>query len=195
MLLNLTERQEQIIRLAIQIISEDGLLGLSIRKLADRVGVTEAAIYRHFKDKADMMAKILLFMRSNQESATRWAEELPAIEAIQEFHQDLVEFASQNPDIAETLHRMRASQRYARLSGEHLEIRRAHRGPLVKFIERGQNEGNIRSDIPSDQIAAIIRRTMHGLMVEWHISGRDFDLVARWEATWRALRKMIEVIK
>ena len=30
---------------------------------------------------------------------------------------------------------------------------------------------------------------------EWHSSGLDFDLLARWKATWEALRKMIEIVK
>jgi AcrR family transcriptional regulator len=192
---DLTQRQEQIIRTAIQIISEDGLSGLSIRKLADRVGVTEAAIYRHFRDKADLMVNVMQFMRSSQQDATEWAEELPAIEAIEKFFRDRVEFASRNPEISETLRRMRASQRYARLSDEHQEIRRGRGRPLVRFIDRGRSEGSVRDDIPSHQLAAIMRRTMHGFMEEWHLSGRDFDLMNDWEATWDALRKMIEVIK
>jgi AcrR family transcriptional regulator len=192
---DLTQRQEQIIRTAIQIISEDGLSGISIRKLADRVGVTEAAIYRHFKDKADMMVNVMQFMRSNQQDATKWADELPAIEAIEKFFRDRVEFASMNPEISETLRRMRASHRYARLSEDGQEIRRGHGRPLVRFIDRGQSEGNIRNDIPSHQLAAIIRRTMHGFMEDWHLSGRGFDLMTDWESTWEALRKMIEVTR
>jgi len=60
-----------------------------------------------------------------------------------------------------------------------------------EFIKRGQNEGDIRSDIPSDQLAAIIKGAMWGLKQEWHLSGQDFDLVAEWESIWKALKKMI----
>ena len=191
----LTKRQKEIIRAAIQIISQRGLMGFSIRKLADRVGVTEAAIYRHFKNKADLVANVLMFMRANEEHAMEWAEELPAINAIEKLHTDRVEFAHRNPEISDAIWRIRASQRYARLSGEDLEIRRRHESPIVRFVAKGQTEGSIRDDISNELIADIIRRTMQGLMNEWNSSGRDFDLLSRWKTTWEALRKMIEVVK
>ena len=189
----LTERQKKIIRAAIQIISQHGLMGFSIRKLADRVGVTEAAIYRHFKNKADLMSNTLMFMRANEEHAMEWAAELPAIDAIEKLYTDRVEFAHRNPEISDAIWRIRASQRYARLSGEDLEIRRRHESTIFRFVSKGQTEGSIRNDISNELIAAIIRRTMQGLMNEWHSSGLDFDLLARWKDTWQALRKMIEV--
>ena len=191
----LAERQKEIIRAAIQIISQHGLMGFSIRKLADRVGVTEAAIYRHFKNKADLMANTLMFMRANEEHVMEWAEELPAMDAIEKLHTDRVEFAHKNPEISDAIWRIRASQRYARLSGEDLEIRKRHEGPVVRFVAKGQTEGSIRNDISSELIADIIRRTMQGLMHEWNSSGLDFDLLARWKDTWKALRRMVEVVK
>jgi AcrR family transcriptional regulator len=41
-----------ILRAALAIIDSDGLSGLTVRKLAARLGVTAMAIYRHFKNKA-----------------------------------------------------------------------------------------------------------------------------------------------
>lgn len=192
---DLTNRQKEIIKAAIQIISQHGLMGFSIRKLADRVGVTEAAIYRHFKNKADLLANTLMFMRANEEHAMKWAKELPAIDAIEKLHADRVEFAHRNPEISDAIWRIRASQRYAHLSGEDLEIRKKHESPIIKFVAKGQIEGSIRDDISHELIANIIGRSMQGLMHEWHSSGLDFDLLARWRSTWEALKKMIGAIK
>jgi AcrR family transcriptional regulator len=38
----------------------DGPEGLSMRKIADRVGVTAPAIYRHFRDKDDLLSEIVV---------------------------------------------------------------------------------------------------------------------------------------
>ncbi|MCI0512282.1 TetR/AcrR family transcriptional regulator, partial [candidate division KSB1 bacterium] len=53
------ERKEQIINEGIQIIHENGFPALSIRELASRVGISEPAIYRHFKNKDDIIMSIL----------------------------------------------------------------------------------------------------------------------------------------
>ena len=39
-------------------LSESGIEGLSLRKLADRVGVSRTAPYHHFKDKNELLCAI-----------------------------------------------------------------------------------------------------------------------------------------
>jgi len=53
------ERQIQIIDEAIRIIHESGYGALGIRRLAQRVGITEPAIYRHFTGKDEIIVGIL----------------------------------------------------------------------------------------------------------------------------------------
>jgi AcrR family transcriptional regulator len=53
------DRKEQIINEAIRIIHEDGYSNLSIRELANRVGISEPAIYRHFENKDAIILGIL----------------------------------------------------------------------------------------------------------------------------------------
>ncbi|MEO0031852.1 MAG: hypothetical protein RIS94_1610 [Pseudomonadota bacterium] len=51
---------------AVAMLDEVGLDGFSLRKLAQRLGVTAPAIYRHFPDKTDLLAEVvaMLFQRS-----------------------------------------------------------------------------------------------------------------------------------
>ncbi|GBD87497.1 nucleoid occlusion factor SlmA [bacterium BMS3Abin03] len=57
--LNTEIRQKQIKKAVLQIISTKGLGKLSTRNLADKVGVTEGALFRHFKSKRDIMLSII----------------------------------------------------------------------------------------------------------------------------------------
>ncbi|MFW6247831.1 MAG: TetR family transcriptional regulator [bacterium] len=52
----LTDRQHQIVDHAIEMIGEGGLSGLTMRRLSERLGVTEPALYRHFENKTAMLA-------------------------------------------------------------------------------------------------------------------------------------------
>ena len=58
-------RKQQIARAAMEIISEEGLHNLVMVKIAKRVGVTDAAIYKHFRSKDEM----LLYMIEDLESS------------------------------------------------------------------------------------------------------------------------------
>lgn len=48
-------RREEILDRAIELIRENGLAGLTMKKVAERVGFTEPAIYRHFPNKQALL--------------------------------------------------------------------------------------------------------------------------------------------
>ena len=50
-----TPRQEELLDLALGLTREVGLAGLTVRKLAERAGFTEAALYRHFHNKQALL--------------------------------------------------------------------------------------------------------------------------------------------
>jgi len=52
-------RQAQIKKAVLEIISDDGLHNLSTRKLANKIGLTEGAIFRHFPTKRDIIKGIM----------------------------------------------------------------------------------------------------------------------------------------
>lgn len=66
---------------ALEIIDRDGLEGLSIRRLADALGVNGASLYHHFKDKEDILVKAaeasLADVYTPVEHTADWKEWLP----------------------------------------------------------------------------------------------------------------------
>ena len=56
-------KREQVVRVALPLLDEVGLDGLTVRRLAERLGVQNPALYWHFKNKQallDAMAKTML---------------------------------------------------------------------------------------------------------------------------------------
>jgi AcrR family transcriptional regulator len=54
-----TPRQEELLEHALDIAREVGLAGLTVRKLAERIGFTEAALYRHFPHKQALLLAMI----------------------------------------------------------------------------------------------------------------------------------------
>jgi AcrR family transcriptional regulator len=52
------DTRERLIEAASEILGRDGLAGLSMRKVAEAVGVSAPAIYRHFEDKEHLMMAV-----------------------------------------------------------------------------------------------------------------------------------------
>jgi len=54
-----TPRQEEIIDRTIELVREGGLGGLTTRKIAERVGFTEGALFRHFPNKQALLLALM----------------------------------------------------------------------------------------------------------------------------------------
>src|SRR5690348_12065062 len=53
------ETRDRILSESRELLREQGLLGFSMRGVAERVGVTATALYRHFEDKDALLATLL----------------------------------------------------------------------------------------------------------------------------------------
>ena len=60
-----TTRQSQILDQTLELIRGEGLAGLTMRKVAQRMGFTEPAVYRHFKTKQDLILGIIRRLEIN----------------------------------------------------------------------------------------------------------------------------------
>ncbi len=61
----LTKRQQEIVERAIEIIAEEGFHKLTTKNLAEKVGFSEPALYRHFKDKQEIILAVIKSIESN----------------------------------------------------------------------------------------------------------------------------------
>lgn len=61
-----TPRQEQLLDHALLLVREAGLAGLTVRGLAERVGFSEAALYRHYPSKAALVLALMKRLRDER---------------------------------------------------------------------------------------------------------------------------------
>ncbi|MDH6116776.1 TetR/AcrR family transcriptional regulator [Kitasatospora sp. GAS204B] len=64
----------RIIEVALELFSEQGYEGTSLREIADRLGVTKAALYYHFKTKDDIVHGIVESMAAPIDATIAWGE-------------------------------------------------------------------------------------------------------------------------
>ncbi len=54
-----TERQQQIVEIAIKLIADKGIQNLTTKNLAKEIGISEPAIYRHFSNKLEILKAVI----------------------------------------------------------------------------------------------------------------------------------------
>ena len=71
------DTRARIVDVALELFAEHGYEKTSLREIADRLGVTKAALYYHFRTKEDILAGIVDTMSAPIDEAVAWGEQQP----------------------------------------------------------------------------------------------------------------------
>lgn len=73
-----SDTRERIQTVALELFAEQGYEKTSLREIAERLGVTKAALYYHFKTKEDILASIGEEFAASVDAIVAWGREQPA---------------------------------------------------------------------------------------------------------------------
>ncbi|MGC9362281.1 MAG: TetR/AcrR family transcriptional regulator [Candidatus Syntrophosphaera sp.] len=192
--MELTARQEEIIQAAITIIARQGFKALTTKNLAGELKLTEAALYRHFKNKNDLILRILdHFKNLSCEVLERIRDgELDPMEKIHRFVLSRYELFTDNPELAQVMFSeelFRFDPFYARQMQEIMEI---HRDSVTGYISDAQARGMIAKELDPLQLFRIIIGSMRFMISQWNLGGHGFVLVKEGEALFQTIKETIE---
>ena len=148
---------------AVAMLAEGGITSVTMRALGQRLGVSRAAPYRHFSDKADLLVAVAA------EGFRRLGNQLPAIDAgrqqssIEQFRhmgEVYVHFALENPAHYRLMYGQEGPSR--RDLPKLREAGNALFDQLVDVIESYQRRGDILAQDPRAQ-AYVAWSAVHGL--------------------------------
>jgi AcrR family transcriptional regulator len=168
------ELKNALIAAGVEILSNDGVAGLSLRKVALRAGVSNAAPYAHFADKSTLIAAISTqgferLYRAVADAVARHPDE-PAAQLVAGCWA-YVNFALCDPD-----HFRVTLSGVVEKEDEHpafIAVSKRSFALLVEIVHGCQAAGVLRPGPP--ELAAIIWSLMHGLislLMENQIPGR-----------------------
>lgn len=189
-----TNRQKDIITAAIELISERSIQELTIKNLAQKIGLTEGALYRHFPSKMDILLSILLMF---QDEARRNLEEVKSspLSALQQFENIFLyrlKYFTKKPAVAAVIFSESIFQNDKRLSSEVNKFLKMHEATLRIILEKGIADKEIREDISVEETIYIIIGSMRYLVTRWRLDGHKFDL---YEAGKKVLENLKELLR
>ena len=188
----LTRRQKEITQATMALISRGGIQGLTTKALAAELSVSEPAIYRHFKNKKDILLTILAMVKED----TRQLERTIA-KTEDPFKQLEILFAHQakkfiaNPSLTAIIFSEEIFQNDKKMSEMVLSIMNERQRLIRSIVEKEQKKGGIRQDLPAHQITLIIMGTLRLIVSRWKLTGFGFDLAKETAESWHSLESMI----
>ena len=191
--MNLTARQQEIINVSVSLIADKGIQSLTIKNISQTIGISEPAIYRHFKNKFEILMTLLDSFEVIAADVLNSEEikKLKPLDQIEFFLMDRYRRCAENPKLAKLIFSEENFQDDERLAKKVLNIMHVHRSEMHKIISAGQNGGEIRDDIDTISLFRIIFGPMRLLIKQWGLSGCGFNLVKEGKKLWEAEKKML----
>jgi AcrR family transcriptional regulator len=186
-------RREQIVRVAIKLLSEGGIAALTIKNLAQAVGVTEPALYRHFNSKLDILVAILdhfeKHMRMLFEKGIR--RDAAVLDQIQMVYNRVFRSFSAQPALASVVFSEELFRHDKRLTEQVAFIMNTVEGRISSLLRSKKGRAECRDDVPVKDLTRVVMGSLRFIVTRWRLSGYEFDLEKEGAAFWQSLKRMI----
>ena len=188
-------RQKEIVLAARRLIIKRGAEHVTVRSIAADVGISESAIYRHFRSKKDILCLLLDDIEQNliddiDTERRNGTTTIGTLDGVLRQHLSGLE--------------KRRGVRFLVIAeiislGDKTLNRRAYE-TVQKYIASvrqllldGMETGAIRKDIDSTAAATLIFSIVQGVVNVWALSNYGFDPMTQYEPMWQIVRQAIEI--
>jgi AcrR family transcriptional regulator len=189
-----TSRQEEIILAATEIIGEYGIQQVTTSNLAKKMNFTEPALYRHFKNKNDILRSILLYFKTEigAELQRIINSDKSGLEKVLGVIKFQIDFFIKTPAVIMVVISETSFQNEKSLSKTVKNVLKERRKLVSEIIKEGQIDGSIRTDINVNQLINIVLGSMRVTVLNWKLNGYDFDMYEESKSLLSTLEKILK---
>ncbi len=189
---SMSQRQKEITVESIKLISDKGIDSLTIKNISQAMGLTEMALYRHFKSKADIIQTILTIFQAKMHGIveTLIAKNLPPVATLTEFTQTYFSTFNECPWLTSLLF---AHEIFLLGDREILltQIIEQMLNRIGDVVSSGQKQQVIRSGIPVESLSLVFLGTLRTTILRWHLSRHQRNLIKDGDAALAGLMELI----
>lgn len=188
-----TERQQEILDVALGLINQSGIQGLTIKNLAREIGISEPAIYRHFESKIQILTALLdVFTESIQQIYQKeFQASLTAHEKIEHLFMKHFERFASNHSMVSLIFSEELFRGEPLLIQKITEVIDQNASILTEIILQGQHNKEIREDVNAGHLALMVMGTLRLFVKKWQLSGYHFDIQKEGHKMLNAVRLVI----
>ncbi len=174
------DRKKEIIQTAIRLAAISGPDRLTTEKLAREIGISQAAIFRHFPTKSDIWNGVAAHIGEIMKIPATLIQEQPKepTSLLRELVSRQLTFIQSTPAIPDILfsRELHANNDTMRLF--FVGMMKERQKIFSKLVSHEITNGNFRNDLDENDAAWLILSLIQGQAMRWSLDGRNYDLVA-----------------
>lgn len=187
------ERKDEIIRGALELAGETGVKDVTAQAIADRIGIAQPTIFRHFKTRdaifraaMEWIANTLFGVLEGLASSSD-----PADERLRKLLQRQLTFISKQRGLPRLLFSDRLHLEDPALKATVRRIMERYMRHLEGILRNGVESGLFRAELDPEATSRWIAATVQGLVMRWSIYDFNFQLQDEAEALWQFLKPVL----
>lgn len=192
---NLTPRQQEILNASLTVLDRDGLKQFTMKNVAQEIGVTDAALYKHFPDKGAILASLAtLFKETTLDhlAAIRANTDLAPLAKLETFFKARARQFQANRALTVSLFSEELFRDIAIVSSLNHNTMSNHAQQLLEIIQEGQANGSLRPDLPAQHLVMLLTGPMRLMVAGWKAAPEvGPDLVTRVDAYWDTFARIV----
>jgi AcrR family transcriptional regulator len=164
-----------------------------MKSISEIIGISEPALYRHFKNKQAILCGLLDIFK---EESQRLIDELETLDVtpldrIEYFIMNRYDYCTKNPKHAKLLFSEEIFLSMDELAERMLTLMHDHKESISKALHESIKAGAIRNDIPFDALFRTIFGGVRLLIKQWFMSKETFDLKAEGQRLWASQKTLL----
>lgn len=188
-----SKRQQEIIASAGKLLIEKGIKGLTTKNLAQEMEFSESALYRHFKNKEDIVVLLLNYLASNMKERLDLIFEnhdTSETKLLQLFESQF-QFFTQNPHFVVAVLSEGLFDESEKINQAIMKIVHYKVQLIAEIIESGKQNNEFTNQISTPDIVHIIIGSFRLMMLKWKLSKFEIDLIAQGNAIMKTNIKLM----
>lgn len=186
-------RRKQIVNAVRKLITKYGSEHVTVRRIAKEIGISEGAIYRHFKSKRDILLLLVDYIEESliediEQSHAAGTTQLEILDSMLRNHLSSIE---QRMGVSFHVIAEIVSLGDRRLNNKISHVLSNYLTRVKDILAEGIKTGEIRKDIDLDTTATLFFSMIQGLVTIWTLSHYNFSLEQKYLPLWNLMREAV----
>jgi len=184
--INTEIRKEQIAQAALFLTGSNGWKDVSIASIAKHIGLVPSAVYRHFKNKEEILDAVINLIRDRLfgNLAVVYQETNDPIARLQSLLMRHVRLIRENQGIPRILFSDTIYENNPKRMARVYENIRSYLVKIAEIIRQGQKNGQIRNKNDPNTLSVMFLGLIQPAAILWHLSNGEFDVEKHAKKAW-----------
>lgn len=177
----LNAKQLEIIDVVADILSNEGFQSLTTKKIADKMGFVESALYRHFKNKDDLITLMLqhIIETTEERLQTIISDSTSADEKLRTFGKLQFSYLAKNKHCIILMGSEDLLAGNEAIHQQLFNMMQTIQKYLTLIFQEGQQANLFHPNISAENLTHITMGTFRLQMLKWKISNFSFDIESK----------------